>query len=580
MSSISQAHERLLSGLEADVERLTQNERGVSREHAGKDDGAVRLFVTQNAHGFARRKVVSMSAGGTWDLASSQAGKLWGVVERVAGPNRFTVIIAGRARVDATLTPGGLYTFTAGVPSLVTTAYQGQFNAGNDYPAAYAVDVNHILVSSSLVKDGPLSSAAHYESVYVADTLTIGSVIARVGSTYVGALANPADLERATPLGVLVLPISEASLGMMWWLMLSHGHAYADIEGHFADLGSGERYLSDTVPGGRTLVKPTLSVYVGSFSKWNDPESSWASFSLYFPGTGCAEPVPYPIPASGGGTGGDISLMNENSLLVIRTISGNKQIAGYLNAAPLAFLTQGLSATPVWTTPDTDNSLELTSSVLYARVSGKRTSVTVPTNKYQFLKYDPDSSTWLAFQWYNSTPTTGRMLQVDTAATSGFTEVVSETACSVLGRSANSAGIVAAIAAGADNQILGRRSGVLTWATIATAEIANAAVTRAKLSNGAAVSVIGRSANSSGVPADIAATADSQILGRRSGALTWATIATAEITDAAVTKAKMENGAAVSVIGRSANSAGVTADIAGAANQVLACNGTLSLIHI
>jgi hypothetical protein len=39
----------------------------------------------------------------------------------------------------------------------------------------------------------------------------------------------------------------------------------------------------------------------------------------------------------------------------------------------------------------------------------------------------------------------------------------------------------------------------------------------------------------------------------------------------------MVDGAAVSVLGRSANSTGVQADITGAANQVLACNSTPAL---
>lgn len=55
-----------------------------------------------------------------------------------------------------------------------------------------------------------------------------------------------------------------------------------------------------------------------------------------------------------------------------------------------------------------------------------------------------------------------------------------------------------------------------TWGAVPTGAIADDAVTDAKLRNSAALSVIGRSANSTGDPADIAAASDHQVL-RRSG---------------------------------------------------------------
>lgn len=129
-------------------------------------------------------------------------------------------------------------------------------------------------------------------------------------------------------------------------------------------------------------------------------------------------------------------------------------------------------------------------------------------------------------------------------------------ATSVIGRAANSTGAVADIAAAADDRVLMRASATLSFAQ----------VTRAALVSGVGTSVIGRSANTTGVVADIAAGADDTVLGRRSGALTFAKIATAEITDANVTKAKIENSGACSVVGRSANSSGVVADISAAAD--------------
>lgn len=106
--------------------------------------------------------------------------------------------------------------------------------------------------------------------------------------------------------------------------------------------------------------------------------------------------------------------------------------------------------------------------------------------------------------------------------------------------------------------------------------IANNAVSNAKLRDSGALSVIGRSANSSGDPADISAVAASGSVLRESGSvLGFGTVAaaglaadsviTTKILDANVTSAKLRDSALLSVIGRSANSAGVPGDIAAVA---------------
>lgn len=158
------------------------------------------------------------------------------------------------------------------------------------------------------------------------------------------------------------------------------------------------------------------------------------------------------------------------------------------------------------------------------------------------------------------TPSAGTLTNCTGLPRGGLTNA---TALSVIGRSANSAGAPADIAATAASGAVFRESGsTIGWGTIATAGIADAAVTRAKLANGNALSVIGRSANSAGVPADIGATAASGAVLRESGStIGFGTIATAGIADAAVTRAKLANSNALSVIGRTANSAGVPADI-------------------
>jgi hypothetical protein len=65
---------------------------------------------------------------------------------------------------------------------------------------------------------------------------------------------------------------------------------------------------------------------------------------------------------------------------------------------------------------------------------------------------------------------------------------------------------------------------IATGGVNATAQVADGIVTPAKLNDGAAVSILGRSANSSGVRADIAASANGGILSRLSNALGFNTL--------------------------------------------------------
>jgi hypothetical protein len=73
---------------------------------------------------------------------------------------------------------------------------------------------------------------------------------------------------------------------------------------------------------------------------------------------------------------------------------------------------------------------------------------------------------------------------------------------------------------------------------VTTAKIVDKAITSAKLRDSAALSVIGRSANSTGVPADIAATANGQFLRRSSSVLGFGAIVTDDLPAGAVLNAK------------------------------------------
>jgi hypothetical protein len=83
----------------------------------------------------------------------------------------------------------------------------------------------------------------------------------------------------------------------------------------------------------------------------------------------------------------------------------------------------------------------------------------------------------------------------------------------------------------ADNEI--------TTAKILDATSTTTGVTNSKLRHSSALSVIGRSADSAGAPADIAAANDGEVFRRSGTAVGFGTVATAGIANAAVTPAKL-----------------------------------------
>jgi hypothetical protein len=105
--------------------------------------------------------------------------------------------------------------------------------------------------------------------------------------------------------------------------------------------------------------------------------------------------------------------------------------------------------------------------------------------------------------------------------------------------------------------------------------IANDAVSDAKLRDSAALSVIGRSANSTGDPADIAAASDGQVLRRSGTTLGFGAVdlASANAITGDLPFANLTQGAARSVLGVTGNATADVASIQGTADQVLVVNG-------
>jgi hypothetical protein len=167
-----------------------------------------------------------------------------------------------------------------------------------------------------------------------------------------------------------------------------------------------------------------------------------------------------------------------------------------------------------------------------------------------------DSGTTLSFSTLLSTSFTD--------GTIALSRLVTVSALSVLANATASTAAVTAVAGTAD-QVLRVNSGGTALGFGAVNLAAAAAVTGllpfANIADGSARSVFGRSANTSGVQASIAGAGAGTVLIDNGTTLSFATIGASSIGDGTLPLTKLANGTACSVVGRSANTTGAYADI-------------------
>ena len=196
-----------------------------------------------------------------------------------------------------------------------------------------------------------------------------------------------------------------------------------------------------------------------------------------------------------------------------------------------------------------------------------------------FLGFAPTGSATGQTQiWNGTTWVAGALDLADADAVTGLLphgNIASLAGLSVFGRGANTTGVMAAIT-GVDGQALRVSGTVLGFGTLATAAYANSSVTLAKIADSGAASVLGRSAGTSGVLADISSSADGQVLRRAGGVLAWGALdlADADAATGLLPHANIASLAGLSVFGRGANTTGVMAAITGTDGQVLRVSGT------
>lgn len=129
-----------------------------------------------------------------------------------------------------------------------------------------------------------------------------------------------------------------------------------------------------------------------------------------------------------------------------------------------------------------------------------------------------------------------------TIATNGIakTMIAQGVALSVLGRSSNSTGNLNDISTtNGSNAVLMEIGGLVGWSTIQTANIANNQVTDAKFRQSAGLSVVGKASSGTGNVADITATATGQVMRHDGTVVGFGTLLSTSFADSTITGARL-----------------------------------------
>jgi hypothetical protein len=152
-------------------------------------------------------------------------------------------------------------------------------------------------------------------------------------------------------------------------------------------------------------------------------------------------------------------------------------------------------------------------------------------------------------------------LAADVTGDLPFANLTQIAARSVLGVAGDSTADVAAITAANDGEVLRRNGTSIGFGTLITASYGASTITLAKIANGTALSVLGVTGNAGAAYADIVAGSDGHVLRRSGSTVVFATIATASIADNAVTLAKLATIANNRVLGNISGGAAIPAEL-------------------
>jgi hypothetical protein len=164
---------------------------------------------------------------------------------------------------------------------------------------------------------------------------------------------------------------------------------------------------------------------------------------------------------------------------------------------------------------------------------------------------------------YSGTTLQRGPLTGDITASTGSTTTAfrSFTACSVLGRSANSSGSAADIAAAANDRLFCRVADALQFSQLTAGMVPNNLVSDAMMRDSAALSVFGRAANSSGDPSDIVAAANDRFLRRVGNALDFGQLTSGMVPSNTIPLAGLVNITTDRLLGRDTAGSGATEEI-------------------